>query len=211
VRDALTKGVRALTTIATGVLGVALATWGVVQLVPRDLQAGVLGDDAPAATSKTEVVRCIKFRGDVDPVAVRGQLHTKVGAPIDAADVATDRGLIEASLVIDGHLDAMVEAAGGQDVVFTVHAGPVYRMGAVRVVGRLAMKYPALAEELTISAGDDVSARAIDRTQERLATWLTVHGVRRSLITHRLDVDRVAKRVDVTYDVEPSPVVVTRK
>lgn len=211
MRNALKTGVRVFTTVATGVLGVVLATWGVVQLVPRDLQAGVLDDDAPAAATKSDVVRCIKFRGDVDPVAVRGQLQTKVGAAIDAADVAADRGLIEASLVIDGHLDATVDAAGGQDVVFTVHAGPVYRMGAVRVVGRLAMRYPALAEELTIAAGDDVSARAIDRTQERLATWLTVHGVRRSLITHHLEVDRVAKRVDVTYDVEPSAQVVTRK
>jgi hypothetical protein len=201
--------VRAFVTIVTGLVGVALATWGVVQLVPRDLQAGVL-DDAPAA-SAGNVVRCIKFRGDVEPVAVRGQLHTKVGAPVDAADVSADRALIEANLVIDGHLDATVTAQPGIDVVFTIHAGPVYRMGAVRLVGALAMRYPALAEELTIQAGDDVSARAIDRTQERLATWLTVHGVTRSLITHHLDVDRVAKRVDVVYDVEPPPAAVTRK
>jgi len=184
---------------------VALATWGVVQLVPRDTQAGVLDDvdgDAPAA--RTDVVRCIKFHGDLDPVAVRGQLHSKIGERIDASDVAADRALIESMLVVEGHLDATVDASGGQDVVFTIHAGPVYRMGAVRLTGTLAMKYPALTSELTITAGDDVSVRAIERTQERLATWLAVHGVKRALITHTLDVDHAAKRVDVTYDVEPA-------
>jgi outer membrane protein assembly factor BamA len=79
----------------------------------------------------------------------------------------------------------------------------VYRTGAIRLVGELATKFPALADELTVTPGEELSTRAIDRTEDRLATWLSVHGISRARVTHRLDVDRTAKKVDVTYDAEP--------
>jgi hypothetical protein len=194
--------VRVFATIVTGMCGVALAAWGTVQLTPGDADAA---EPAAVADTASPVVRCIRFVGDVDPAAVRGALHTKVGAPVDAGDVAADRALIEATLVLDGHLDASVTADGGIDVTFHVAAGPVYRLGAVRVIGDAARRYPALADELTIAAGGDVSVRAIERTQERLATWLTVHGVARALVTHALTIDRDAKRVDVTFDASMRP------
>jgi len=189
--------VRVFATIVTGLFGVGLATWGTVQLTPGDADAA---QPAVTAAGAAPVVRCIRFVGDVDPAAVRGSLHSKIGDPIDAGDVAADRALIESKLVLDGHLDAVVEADGGIDVVFRIQAGPAYRLGAVRLTGDLATRYPKLADELTIAAGDDVSVRAIERTQERLATWLTVHGVTHALVTHALSVDHAAKRVDVTYD-----------
>lgn len=191
-----------------------MAAWGTVELTPREIEASAQRATLPTAmiTAPPGVlaVRCIRFVGDVDAVATRGSLHSKVGAAVDAADVAADRALLEASLVVDGHLDAAVKAEGNVDIVFTIDAGPVYRIGAVRLVGVLAMKHPALAEELTVGAGDEVSARAIERTQERLATWLTVHGITRALVTHQLTVDRASKRVDVTYDAELRPAVARR-
>jgi hypothetical protein len=208
VGNAPSPDVRVLATITTGMVGVALATWGVVTLAPREMSAGA-EVNASAAAHGGAVVRCIRFRGDVDPVGVRGEIRTKVGAPVDPASVITDRQLIEARLVLDGHLDAAVTAEGDVDVVFTIAAGPLYQLGAVHLVGPLAMQYPALADELPDAADGDVSARAIERTEERLLGWLEAHGLRRAIVTHRLDVDRAAKRVDVTYDAEPRPSMVS--
>ena len=190
----MSTAVRIVATAAAGILGLALATWGVVQLVPRDVQADELTAAAP-----TDLVRSIRFRGDLEPIGAA--LRTRVGRPVDANALASDRAQLEAALIGEGHLDARVSATGTVDVVFAVDAGPLYRMGAVRLAGPLAARYPALADELTIAAGDDVSARAIERTQERLATWLAVHGVARVELSHTLDIDRAAKRVDVTYAV----------
>ena len=189
---------RLVATTITGAVGLALATWGVIELRPADLQADP-ADTAPAPG----IVRSIRFRGDVDPVGMRSQLHTRIGAAIEPTALAADRARVEAALVMDGHLDAHVDVSGDVDVLFAIDAGPVYRLGAVALTGGLAAKYPALADELTVGAGDDVSVRAIDRTEERLATWLAVHGVAHAPITHHLDVDRAARRVDVTYDVSP--------
>ena len=186
---------RIFATVAAGILGLALATWGVVQLVPRDVQADEL------AAAPTDVVRSIRFRGDLEPIGAHDALRTRVGRPVDANALASDRAQLEASLIGEGHLDARVSATGTVDVVFAVDAGPLYRMGAVRLSGPLAARYPGLADELTIAAGDDVSARAIERTQERLATWLAVHGIARVELSHTLDIDRAAKRVEVTYAV----------
>jgi outer membrane protein assembly factor BamA len=187
--------VRIFATAAAGILGLVLAVWGVVQLVPRDVQA-----DEPIA-ARTDVVRSIRYRGDLEPIGAHDALRTRVGRPVDAQALAADREQLEANLIGEGHLDARVSATGTVDVVFAVDAGPRYRMGAVRLAGPLAARYPALADELTIAAGDDVSTRAIDRTQERLGTWLAVHGVARVELSHTLDIDRAAKRVDVTYEV----------
>jgi hypothetical protein len=192
---------RQLATVVAGLFGLALATWGVVQLAPRDLYAADASDDEPVAAHRG--VRSVRFRGDAEPGALAGQLHTRAGAPIDPAAIAADRTQLEASLVDEGFLDARVTAAGAVDVVFTIDAGPVYRTGAIRLVGELAAKFPALADELTVTPGEELSTRAIDRTQDRLATWLSVHGIARARVTHRLDVDRAAKKVDVTYDAEP--------
>ena len=198
---------RQLATVAAGLAGLALATWGVIQLAPRDLYAAD-ADEAPAA--RAGVVRSVRFRGDAEPGALAGQLRTRAGAPLDSAALTADRAQLEASLIDEGFLDDHVAASGALDVVFTIDAGPVYRTGAVRVIGELATKFPALAEELTVAPGEELSTRAIDRTEDRLATWLSVHGVARAHVTHRLDVDRAAKTVDVTYDAEPSRSVATR-
>jgi hypothetical protein len=190
------RPMRQLATVMAGLVGLALAAWGVVQLAPRDLYAAD-DDTGPARAA----VRSVRFRGDA-PGALAGQLRTRSGARLDAAAVTADRAQLEAGLVDEGFLDARVLVTGAMDVVFTIDAGPVYRTGAIRLVGDLAAKYPALADELTVAPGEELSTRAIDRTQDRLATWLAVHGVARARVTHRLDVDRIAKRVDVTYDVE---------
>jgi outer membrane protein assembly factor BamA len=191
---------RQLATVAAGLLGLALATWGVVQLTPRDLYAAEADDD-PVASHPG--VRSVRFRGDAEPGALAGQLRTRAGAPLDGAALARDRAQLEAGLVDEGFLDAHVAVSGTRDVVFTIDAGPVYRTGAIRLVGELAAKFPALADELTVASGEELSTRAIDRTEDRLSTWLSVHGVARARVTHRLDVDHAAKRVDVTYDAEP--------
>jgi Surface antigen variable number repeat len=204
---------RIVATVLTGLLGVAMATWGTIQLTPRDLQAGVAATVATTVAPRSAggpVVRSIRFVGDLDPLAARGAMRTRVGAAVDAGDLAADRAVIEARLVVDGHLDASVQTEGDVDVVFRVGAGPVYRLGAVRLVGNLVKKYPAMGDELTVAAGDEFSARAIERTQERLATWLTVHGVSRVQVTHELAIDRDAKRVDVVYDAELRPAIARR-
>src|SRR6185437_16932227 len=105
-RRAMSAGVRILATAAAGILGVALATWGVVQLMPRDVHAAA--DEAELAPARTDVIRSIRFRGDADATAAHNQLRTQVGGAIDAPTLAADRARLEASLIGDGHLDARV-------------------------------------------------------------------------------------------------------
>jgi len=185
---------RIVATLLTGLLGLALAVWGTVQLMPRELQAAEL-----AGAGAHPSVRSIRFVGDGGTSALRSSLRTQIGARADAADVASDRALLEISLIGSGHLDAQVRAEGSVDVVFHVDPGTIYRLGAVRIVGAPAA-FPTLGNQLTIATGDELSVVAIQRTQTRLTAWLTARGAR-AVVTHRLDIDRDAKRVDVTYEI----------
>jgi len=205
--------VRLAAVLLAAVAGVALAVWGVVGLVPVDLGASARLHRA-APSGAPALVRSVRFVGDLDPVALRGELRTRVGRPVRASDLAGDRAHLEAALVADSHLDARVGAPelgpSGIDVVFPISAGPLYRVRSVQLAGELARRFPQLTEQLTIGAGDEVSARAVSATQDRIAIWLRAHGAGPVVVRHRLRVDRAAKRVDLDYDVEPALAVAGR-
>jgi hypothetical protein len=200
--------------LVAAIAGVALAVWGVVGLVPVDLSASAARVRSAGPPGAERLVRSVRFRGDLDPAGLRGQLRTQIGHPVRAADLAADRVRVEAALVARGHLDARVGAPdlgpSGTDVVWPIAAGPLYRVRAVHLAGRIARRFPQLAQQLTVGAGDEVSARAIAATQDRLATWLRGHGVGPVVVRHRLRIDRAATRVDVDYDVEPALAVAGR-
>ena len=208
------RAVKLTAVLLAAVAGVALAVWGVVGLVPVDLSASAARVHPAGPPGAPRLVRSVRFLGDLDPAGLRGELRTRIGHPVRAADLAADRARVESALVARGHLDARVGAPDlgprGTDVVWPIAAGPLYRVRAVHLAGRLARRFPQLVEQLTIGAGDEASARAIAATQDRLATWLRGHGVGPVVVRHRLRLDRAASRVDVDYGIEPALAVAGR-
>jgi outer membrane protein assembly factor BamA len=177
---------------------VAVSAWGVVQLVPGEPTAHVLG--------RSSAVRSIRFLGDPEPPTIDDALRTRLGAPLSERALELDRATIVRALLDDSRLDAAVDArvevgVGGVDVIFTIHEGPAFQIGRVSLGGNMAARFPDLAEQITVRPGDDVSERAIERSQERLAWWLVAHGVPRVDIRHEVVIDHAAARADVTFSV----------
>ncbi|MCE9572144.1 MAG: hypothetical protein K8W52_03200 [Deltaproteobacteria bacterium] len=177
---------------------VAAAALGVIQLIPPAPE--------PFAVGRSAVVRSVRFVGDREPAPVRDRLQTRIGAPLSDLALAADRATIVRALLDDSRLDATVDAsvragAAGVDVAFAVRAGPAFQVGRVRLVGALATRFPDLAEQITIRTGDDVSERAIERSQERLAWWLAAHGVKGIDIRHSVKLDHAAARADITFEI----------
>lgn len=185
-------------TLALALCLVAAAVLGVIQLIPRAPE--------PFAVGRSALVRSIRFVGDPEPAPVRDQLQTRIGSPLSDLALAADRATIVRALLDDSRLDARVEAsvragAAGVDLVFAIDAGPAFQVGRVRLVGSFATRFPDLAEQITIRPGDDVSERAIERSQERLAWWLAAHGVKGIDIRHRVELDHAAARADITFEI----------
>lgn len=174
---------------------VIAAGWVGIRHLPRTAEA-----DAARAT-RPQVVESVALDGRGLPAvgALREAVATRIGAALDADQLARDRAALEAALIARGYLAAHVAPAkvshdedGGAFITFAIEQGPQFRVRSVKVAGAS----QAQAGVVTLGAGEVVMSDRIERARSALADRLAARGTRRE-VTANVMPDLAAGVVDI--------------
>ena len=132
----------------------------------------------------------------------------------DPDRVSFDRELLRKYYLAKGYADFRVVSAvaeltpdrNGFYLTFTLDEGERYRFGAIDVVSQLRdLKGEDLRDQLTTVKGDWYNADAVDNTITALTTAVGSRGYAFVEVRPRINRDRDAKTVSVTYEIQEGP------
>lgn len=87
-------------------------------------------------------------------------------------------------------------------LTFTIHEGPVYKIGKINIISRVAKVNPEkLRKSITIAEGDIFSGTKIEKSIEILTDTIGIQGYAFAEITPRIDKNREEKTVDITLEI----------
>ena len=132
----------------------------------------------------------------------------------DPDRVSFDRELLRKFYLSNGYADFRVVSAvaeltpdrKGFYITFTLDEGERYHFGDIKVVSHIKnLKTDDLTGVVTTEKGDWYNADQVEKTIDALTTAVGTHGYAFVEVRPRINRDRAAKTVSVTYDIQEGP------
>jgi len=128
----------------------------------------------------------------------------------DRKRVAGDVQMIEQHYQNEGFLDARVESTStslshdkqGFDISYSIHEGPRYTLGEIRLQGDMVPDQQTLEEKLVMESGDIYSLKELRETIENLQETVGDYGFAYATVTPLFKRDLDRNIVDITFDIE---------
>ncbi|RMH61040.1 MAG: outer membrane protein assembly factor BamA, partial [Zetaproteobacteria bacterium] len=166
-------------------------------------------------------IRRIRFIGNraVDDATLRGRIASSEQSLatwitdrdiFDRKRVAADVQMIEQYYQNQGFLDARVESTStrlssdrqGFDISYSIHEGPRYTLGEIRLQGDLVPDRATLEREITLKQGDVYSLKALRETIMKLTETVGDEGYAYATVTPLFKRDLANRIVDITLDID---------
>lgn len=154
------------------------------------------------------------LRGEIRTRETRWWRFLSTDDTYDPDRIALDRELLRRFYLTEGYADFRVDNVSAEltpdrrrfYLTYTVSEGERYKFGTVKVESTLRGLEPELVmDEVKIESGDWYDAKAVDDTTDKLLDQIGTLGFAFGDVRPRLNRDRDAKTIDVTFEVREGP------